>query len=172
MTIIELPQISTTEISLCDIATRGLDIVNAQYLPDIANEDNCDSLSTAIVNKHNNEVLGLILVSQINVGRFKAEEKVSLIKGCGIAKGLDNVLTEFIVNKLISHMESLFRVGRNDDGAIAIDYICLQPISQEECEELMSDYGLVRHNYNNNTMLSMRNNGTSINLGFLKRYFK
>ena len=82
-----------------------------------------------------------------------------------------NEIYNFIVNQLITRTEFLFRVGRKDDDTLATDYFCLQPNTEEECEECLNDYGMTKHSYINYSILSKRNNGTSVSLNFLKRYF-
>ena len=167
---IELPEIDRKDISIEDLYCCGLDVVKHQILPDIDN-NNYDPYSTAIVNRHNNEILGLILISPIGIECFDSKETGCFINGCGIVNNINNEIYNFIVNQLITRTEFLFRVGRKDDDTLATDYFCLQPNTEEECEEYLNDYGMTKHSYINYSILSKRNTGTSVSLKFLKRYF-
>ena len=171
---IKLPAISGVNISTDDLICSGLDVISSQFMPDIVDgiENYVSTYSSAIVNRHNNEILGLIVVSSINLECIDSQGIGCLVSGCGITNNINCEIRDYVINQLISRVGFLFWMGRNDDNTLATNYYCLQPNTEEECEEIMTSYGMTKHSYNNYTILSKPNNGSSINLGFLKRYFK
>ena len=161
------------DVETNDLMVLGLDRVNTRYLPLNINEVNCDFLlSSAVVNKRSTEILGIVVISKVYLDCF-CEETGCFIWGCGVVNNINVDVSTIITNKLITHIKSLFQFGRKDDGSFAIDYFCLQPNTNEECEEIKNEYGMTKHTYKDCTLLSKHiNNGVTINLGFLKRYLK
>lgn len=156
-----------------NLMVLGLDRVNTQSLPLNINVTSCDFiLSSAVINKRNTDILGVVIISEVQLDCFE-NESGCFIWGCGVVNYIRDDFRTIITNKLITHLKSLFEFGRKDNGSYAIDYFCIQPNTDEECEEIKNEYGMSRHSYEDCTILSKHiNNGVSINLGFLKRYFK
>ena len=168
-----LKDTTNIDVETKDIMVSGLDEVNTSFLPLNINITNCDFiLSSAIVNKRNTEILGVVLVSTVYLDCFNGENGYFIL-GCGIVNNIKDDVRKTITNMLITHIKSLFQFGRKDDGSFAIDYFCLQPNTKEECEEIKIEYGMTKHTYQDCTILSKHiNNGITIDLSFLKRYLK
>ena len=100
-----LKDTTNIDVETKDIMVSGLDMVNTSFLPLNINITNCDFLlSSAIVNKRNTEILGVVLVSTVYLDCFNGENGC-FIWGCGIvnnikyindSKNLDH-LTDFFI---------------------------------------------------------------------------
>ncbi len=122
-----LKDTTNIDVETKDIMVSGLDMVNTSFLPLNINITNCDFLlSSAIVNKRNTEILGVVLISTVYLDCFNGENGC-FIWGGGIVNNIKDDVRKTITNMLIAHIKSLFQFGRKDDGSFAIDYFCLQP---------------------------------------------